>query len=194
MDKIPQTSELSHRHQNFSSLYKKMALPLTKFLVKRMGGDQEAVEEVFSRTVVAAWEGWATFEHKSQFFTWICRISLNKMADYYREQVHQRSVLVAPTLETLANIKDKDLLPEEKIALMELRASIRECLGVLPPKTRQLLYLRFWRELSIKKIAAILGISERAAEGKIYRAKSLLKEVITKKYPSLVVNEKKFRD
>lgn len=180
MDKTP--------HPSFVVLYRKFTLPLMKFLVKRMGGDTDAAEEIFSRTVSAAWQGFHTFKHKSQFFTWLCRISLNKMADYYREQIHERSLLVVPTLETIANIEDKHLTPEEKLALIELRASIRECLGLLPQEKRQLLYLRFWKELSIKKIAKILGISERAAEGKIYRAKLTLKEVISKKHPSLLPN------
>jgi RNA polymerase sigma-70 factor, ECF subfamily len=187
MDQTPrQAKKLARKHQSFAALYKIFALPLMKFLVKKMGGNQQAAEEVFSRTIVAAWEGWHTFENKSSYFTWVCRIGLNKMADYYREQVHQRSVLVVPTLETLANIKDKGLLPEEKLALMELRASIRECLAILPPEKRRLIYLRFWQELTIKKIAGILGISERAAEGQLYRAKLTLKEVISTKRPELI--------
>src|SRR3990167_8673681 len=53
----------------FQVIYKKLALPLTKFIVKRVGGDQDAVEEVFSRTLEAAWKGWNSFEHKSTYFT-----------------------------------------------------------------------------------------------------------------------------
>ncbi len=179
MEKTPHFSpkNLAQRHESFAALYKNWALPLTKFLVKRMGGDQEAVEEVFSQTIVAAWKGFYTFEGKSQFFTWVCRIALNKMADYYRDQVNQRSTRVVPTLEMWANIKDPSLNPEEKAVLLELTQNVKECLKLLPKEKRQLLYLKFWQELTTAKIAKILGVSERAAEGKLYRAKLAFREV-----------------
>lgn len=151
-----------------------------------MGGDQQAAEEVFSQTVFAAWKGWHTFQHKSEFFTWLCRISLNKMADYYREQINERSKIIVPTLENLVNIPDKKLLPEEKLALEELRLAVKECLNLLPPQKRQLLYFRYWQELSLKEISKICGISERAAEGKLYRARLAFREIVTIKYPTLL--------
>jgi RNA polymerase sigma-70 factor (ECF subfamily) len=171
--------------KTFVLLYKVWALPLMKFLVKRTGGDQQAAEEVFSRTMIAAWQGMHTFEHKSQFFTWICRIALNKLADYYREQIHHNSLLIAPTLEEFASIRSRDLSPEEKLVLNELKNDIRECLHLLPDDKRQLLYMRFWKGLTIKKIASITRSSERAVEGKIYRSKQELKNFIRVKRPDL---------
>ncbi len=172
-------------HHSFEMIYRQLALPLTKFLIKRLGGDQKAVEEVFSQTIVAAWKGLTTFEHKSSYFTWICKIALNKMADYCSDQINHRSRVVVPTLETLANFKDPSLTPEEKYLLEELRESVRDCLGLLPDDKRQLLYLRYWKEMTMKGIAQTFSISERAAEGKVYRAKLAFKEVLSTKYPHL---------
>ncbi|KKS16168.1 MAG: hypothetical protein UU74_C0047G0017, partial [Candidatus Woesebacteria bacterium GW2011_GWA1_41_7] len=53
----------------FEKIYKELALPLTKFVMKRMGARESEVEEVVEETVVAAWKGWNTFEHKSSYFT-----------------------------------------------------------------------------------------------------------------------------
>ncbi|MFH0937537.1 MAG: sigma-70 family RNA polymerase sigma factor, partial [Candidatus Daviesbacteria bacterium] len=165
--------------------YKSAALPLMKFLIKHMGGDSQAAEEVFSQTILAALKGWHKFRHKSQFFTWVCRIALNKTADYYRNQIHQESKFIAPILEKIINVEDKDLLPEEKLILKELRISVKECLMLLPEDKRRMLYLKFWQELSLREIARICGVSERAAEGKLYRAKLALREVISERYPAL---------
>lgn len=173
------------KKQSFTIFYQKFALPLKKFLIKKMGNN-EAAEEIFSQTVLAAWRGFNTFEYKSTFFTWICRIGLNKIADYYRFQINERSKIVAPLLSTIANIEDNSLKPEEKLALEELRASIRECLNLLPAEKKQLLYLRYWKELTLKEIAEVLNTTERAVEGKIYRAKLEFKEVLKNKHPELV--------
>jgi RNA polymerase sigma factor (sigma-70 family) len=161
----------------FDSIYRSLALPLTKFIIKHAGGNEEAVEEVFSETIAAAWKGWNTFKHKSSYFTWLCRIALNKIADYYRDQVNHNSGIIVPILGNL-NIKDdKTLSPEEKIALDELKISVNSCLNLLPWETRKLLKLRYWEELSYREIARILDISERAVEGKLYRAKHTFAKV-----------------
>jgi RNA polymerase sigma factor (sigma-70 family) len=169
----------------FIILYKQFALPLMKFIVKRLGGNKEVAEEVFARTVSAAWEGWSTFEHKAKFFTWLCRIALNKIADYYRQEIHQNSIVVAPFLEEIAGFKIDDLTPEEKLILDELRISVRSCLALLPQEKRRLLYLRYWKEMSISQIAKTLGVGERSVEGKIYRAKQSLKRILNLKYPEI---------
>jgi len=161
---------------SFDTIYKKLSSPLFKFIAKRIGAKPQVAEEVFEETITAAWKGWSTFKHKSSYFTWICRIALNKIADYYRGQIHERSRFVAPILEEIAYIEDQNILPEEKIALDELRFSIRKCLDLMPSEKRNLLYLRYWEELSVKQIAKQLNTSERAIEGKIYRARQTLKE------------------
>lgn len=156
-----------------------------KFIVKRLGGNREVAEEIFARTVCAAWEGWNKFEHKSKFFTWICRIALNKIADYYRKEVHRRSVIVAPFLEEIAQPKDNDLTPEEQLLLDELRISIRSCLTLLPEEKSKLLYLRYWKNMTIAQIAKRFNVSERSVEGKIYRAKQTLKDILDVEYPEI---------
>jgi len=164
-----------------------LALPVLKFIVKKMGGDQTVAEEVFARTISAAWEGWHTFRHKSTYFTWICKIGLNKIADYYRDQVNDNSRWVLPVLENLSYADPDQLTPLEKLELAELRASLRECLNLLPDDKRRLLQFRYWREFSIKRIAVLTGSSERGVEGKIYRAKKLLKSILLRRRPDIAV-------
>lgn len=173
------------KHESFEVVYRRLALPLLKFLVRRMGGDQQAAEEVFARTIAATWEGWHTFRHKSSYFTWICRIGLNKVADYYRDQVNDNSRWVLPVLQELAEGKNEELSAIERLSLAELRAAMRECLSLLPDEKRQLLQFRYWREMTIREIAQLNGSSERAVEGKIYRAKKILKRLLWAKYPDI---------
>jgi len=165
----------------FEKAYKNLALPLTKFIIKVIGGKEEVVDEVLSETFVAAWKGWKTFEHKSSYFTWLCRIALNKIADYYRGQIHRNSQIIVPLFGNLNIPDDKTLSLEEKMALNELRKSVDNCLNLLPYEKRRLLWLRYWRDLSTRKVAQILGISERAVEGRLYRAREVFSEIYTKK-------------
>lgn len=173
-------------HNSFVFLYKRFALPLTKFIVKRMGGNQEAAEEVFSATVAAAFESYHTFKNKSSYFTWLCRIALNKIADYYRQEVNKNSKIVAPLFEELANYDSKEMVPEEWYVLNELCNSVKDCIKLLPPEKQRLLYFRYWRQMTIKQIAKSFGVGERSVEGKIFRAKETLAQILRKYHPELV--------
>ena len=155
----------------FEKVYRKLALPLTKFIIKAVGGKEEVVDEVLSETFTAAWRGWHTFKHKSSYFTWLCRIALNKIADYYRDQVNRNSGIIVPLFGNLDIPDDKSLSPEEKLALKELRESVNNCLNLLPYEKRRLLWFRYWKDLSYTEMARIMNISERAVEGRLYRAR-----------------------
>jgi RNA polymerase sigma-70 factor (ECF subfamily) len=158
-------------NETFSKEFEKLMVPLTKFIIKRVSGDSQAKEEVLSSTMIAAWRGWNTFKHKSSYFTWLCRIALNKIADYYHDQVHEGSKIVVPLIDSITDIDFKSLSPDEELALKELRGSVNDCLNLLSPEKRRLLQFRFWYDLSYAEMAKILGISERAVEGQLYRAK-----------------------
>lgn len=163
----------------FEVEYKNFLSPLTRFVFKKIGSDPEAAEIIVSETFEAAWKGYKSFKNKSSFFTWLCRISLNKIADYYRDQINRRSHLVVPTLKKLSQIESNDLPIEEKMALDELRTKVNEVLNLLPEEKRKLLWYRYWNELSYKEMSVILKISPRAVEGKIYRAKKAFEKLFS---------------
>ncbi len=163
---------------HFEELYKKYMSPLTRFVFKKIGSDPEAAEIIISETFEAAWKGYKTFQNKSSFFTWLCRIALNKIADYYRDQINRRSHLVVPTLKQLSQIESKDIAPIEKIALDEIRSKVNDVLNLLPEEKRKLLQYKYYRDLSYKEISLELKISPRAVEGKIYRAKKAFAKLL----------------
>lgn len=170
----------------FESVYRKLSLPVKKFLIKKTSGDSQAAEEVFARTWSAVWQGWHSFRHKSSYFTWICRIGLNKIADYWHDQINDNSRWVAPLFKDWGTGNTQTLSPEEKMALSEIRVSLRDCLNLIPEDKRQLLQFRFWYQWSLKEISEHLGISERAVEGRLYRAKQLLKKILRAHHPELL--------
>lgn len=184
------------KNPRFEELYKKFVSPLTRFVFKKIGSDPITADQIVSETFESAWIGYKSFKNKSSFFTWLCRIALNKIADYYRDQIHRRSHFFVPTLKRWSQIEqlsetNKKLLPEEQLILNELRQKVNNVLNLLPYEKRKLLWFRYYRDLSYKEISVILSatkgrsstgrlISPRAVEGKIYRAKSLFSKVWNK--------------
>lgn len=183
MKRTPQSDKNRYKPapKSFVTIYKEFALPLSKFVMKRMGAGEKEVEEIVEDTAVAAWRGWNTFEHKSSYFTWLCRIALNKIADYYHDQVNRNSRIVVPLIEAFTEADTKTLSPEESLVLKELRKSVNKCLDSMSPEKRRLLHFRYWYNLSYAEIGKIMGISERAVEGRLYRAKEEFSQVYSSK-------------
>jgi len=171
--------------ENISEMYHLLSHKILKFILKRNGGDLEAAEAVLQDTFIAAFKSYQTFRHKSSYFTWLCKISLNKLADYYREQVHHRSRFIVPSLNQLNSLFAPGLSPEEKLSLDELRASVYSCLDLLPPEYRQLLHLKYYQELTGREICLKLNLSPRQLEGKLYRARRSLAKAVISLYPDI---------
>lgn len=167
------------------ALYQQFSRSLLKFLLKRNGGDSDAAQAVLQDTYVAAFHSFHTFRHKSSWFTWLCKIALNKLADYYRHQINYRSKFVVPSLNQINSFMDPGLTPEEKLSLDELKLSVNNSLDLLPDNYRRLLHLRYYRELSLKEICLQLHLSPRQLEGRMYRAKKALAKVVCRLYPDL---------
>lgn len=163
--------------KGFEFLYKQFMAPLTRFVFKKIGSNPDIAEEIVAETMAAAWKGFKTFEYKSSFFTWICRIALNKIADYYKTQFNRNSGIVVPLLEEIAYSDPTKLSLEEKLVLNDLKKSVNDCLNLLPTEKRRLLQFRYWLDMSYDQIAKITGMSVRSIEGKIYRAKSEFAQV-----------------
>jgi RNA polymerase sigma-70 factor (ECF subfamily) len=167
-------------------LYLKFSRPVLKFALKRNGGDLDVAQEVVQETFIAALKSFHTFHHKSSYFTWLCKIALNKLADYYRHQVHYRSKFIVPTLNQLNSIVDPALTLEEKISLDELRSAVNSSLNLLPFEYRRLLHLKYYRQLSGKEIGILLNLSPRQLEGRLRRARLALAKVVSTLHPDLM--------
>ena len=158
-------------------LYRTLAHKVLKFILKRSGGDMEAAETVLQDTFIAVFTSFHTFHRKSTYFTWICKIALNKLADYYRHQVHYRSRIVIPTIEQFNALVDPGISVEEQLSLAELKSKVNACLDLLPADYRRLLHLKFYEELSTRDISLKLDLTPRSTEGKLYRAKKALAKI-----------------
>jgi RNA polymerase sigma-70 factor (ECF subfamily) len=60
--------------------------------------------------------------------------------------------------------------PSERVIRREMRDRVRRALGALGPQDREVLILRHLEQLTIREIAAVLGIGEAAAQSRYRRA------------------------
>ena len=106
-----------------------------------------------------------TFRGDCQLSTFMHAVARNKIAEYLRRR--------RPETRRLAEeIPDPGASPEDAALREEVGQAIRDALNRLRPKYRQVLYLYYYRGLTVGQIAEQLGIpARRVSERKDYALK-----------------------
>ncbi|WP_207791828.1 sigma-70 family RNA polymerase sigma factor [Siccirubricoccus phaeus] len=139
----------------------------------RVLGQKAEAEEVAQEALLRAWQGAAGFDpERARFTTWLHRIVVNLAIDRARRQA-TAGLRAGP--EALAEWADPAPGPEERAVAAQEEAGLRAALGKLPPKYRAAIALAYEEGLSGAEAAAALGLSERALEGVLYRARLALR-------------------
>ena len=97
------------------------------------------------------------------------RIAHNVIMDWYREQRAEK--IVEPTEgNDLSNLGGNDLLDmnvENHFVNEQVMRDVRKMMNMLPPTQREVVYMRFYQEMSFKEIAETTGVSINTALGRM---------------------------
>lgn len=162
-------------------LYQLFGQRILKVILKRNGGDLQVAEEVLSDAFTAALKSFHTFKNKSSYFTWLTKIALNKMADYYRHRVHESSRIFAPSVDYFNSLIDPQISLEEQVSLNDLKYQVQRFLLLIPKEYQQILDLKYLQDLSNREIEIKLKLSPRQLEGRLYRSKKAFAKIMESK-------------
>jgi RNA polymerase sigma-70 factor (ECF subfamily) len=71
-----------------------------------------------------------------------------------------------------------ELSPERRVSAWQEMRRVTQALNGLPPRCREVVWLRKVGELSTKEVAGHLGISERTVEGQLLKGMQLLTDAV----------------
>ena len=156
----------------FNRLMQRHAPRLVSFLERQVGSRADA-EDVAQNTFIAIHRNLHRFDESRTFTTWMFVIARNKAKDHHR----RRAVLNWVGLEENAAAAPVDLASPERIAsdrdeLARVDSAIRD----LPEGLRTPLLLSVIDGMSHAEIGAVMGLSEKAAEVRVYRARKRLRD------------------
>lgn len=133
--------------------------------------DRETAEDIFQETFVKVisrlQEGRYTVSGK--FGAWIMRIAHNAIMDWYRDQASMRIVDTSADND-LSNIPGADIFEgniENRFVNSQIMTDVRRLLDALPPMQREVVYMRFYQQLSFKEIAETTNCSINTALGRM---------------------------
>lgn len=170
---------MTSTYANFEALYEQyqhLIFNLCLHYLQNRQDAEEATQDIFVK--IHAKRG--GFEGKSSLKTWMYRIAINHCLDVLRQRQRQRRLAVIthlfwgkPDLPFEAPRFDHPgVLLEDREALERLFHKINQ----LPENQRTALILRYLDDLPQQEIAAIMGVSEKAVESLLQRAKQNLEK------------------
>ena len=147
-------------------------------LVRGSVGDSDSALDVTQEAFIAAFAALDSYDSTRPFKTWVSRIAINKCRDWARRRAVRRFFSFALPMEAGAMIADETIPADRQMADRAELARVSEEITKLPIAIREPLILRTIEGLSQAETAQALGISEKAVETRLYRARNKLVEVL----------------
>ena len=151
----------------------------------RMLGNQKDTEDIAQETFLRLWlnaKSWQS--EQAKLSTWIHRIAHNLCIDYLRK--HSRVETQQEIEETQGNANES-FSTDDNDQKMKL---LRQALDSLPENQRSAITLCHYQNFSNKEAAAIMGISVKALESTVSRAKQALRQSVNTNTEQVLHTEK----
>ena len=133
--------------------------------------DRETADDIFQETFIKVitrlQEG--RYVVSGKFGAWVMRIAHNAIMDWYRDQASMRIVDTSADND-LSNIPGADIFEgniENRFVNSQIMTDVRRLLDALPPMQREVVYMRFYQQLSFKEIAETTNCSINTALGRM---------------------------
>jgi RNA polymerase sigma-70 factor (ECF subfamily) len=159
----------------FSDLYNKYYLQIYYFIYKRTS-DREISFDICSHVFLKAMENLKNYKYTGvPFEAWLFRIALNEI--YGMNRKRKLDLVYNLDSDKVLNLP-VDAADGEKEALINL---VLEALQRLEKEEMDLIEMRYFSDMSLRDVAAVLNITETNAGVKVFRIIKKLKTILSKK-------------
>ncbi len=158
---------------DFEILLKAEHISVERFVRYRISSKADA-DDVLQEVFFAAYQKFSGLRNKDSFKAWIISIARNKCNDYFRKKAAQYEI-------PIDELTEKELSDgRHGISVVN---TVRETLGLLGDKDKQILYLYFWKEMPQAEIAKQLNIPVGTVKSRLHTAKQNFKNKYPYPYP-----------
>jgi RNA polymerase sigma-70 factor (ECF subfamily) len=126
--------------------------------------DRDLAEDAAQEAFFVAFRAISKLKKEENFGRWLAGICRNIAGDMAKEKAKHRLV---PNRHCDSPSKDNN----EETENVEM---VRSVVADLPVKMRELIFLRYYNQMSYQQIGEMLGISQEAVNGRLRRAKKII--------------------
>lgn len=135
-------------------------------IVKNPEFANDIFQETFVKIIMLIREG--KYVDSGKFLAWANRIARNLIIDNIRQEKPGSVVSIDAEDTDVLNKKDlADVTIEDKLILSQIHTDVRRLIEALPDSQREVIELRFFKNMSFKEIAEATGVSINTALGRM---------------------------
>lgn len=137
------------------------------FVVRNEDVANDIFQETFVKVITRLQEG--RYTDSGKFTFWLTRIAHNAIMDWYRSQKSEHTIDLADDndLSNLQGEQVRDTFRESEMVNDQVMADVKKMMEMLPASQREVVYMRFYQELSFKEIAELTGVSINTSLGRM---------------------------
>jgi len=167
---MPHSDRISE--SELERIYDDTIVELYGFVSRRCGGRRELAEDITQEAWFRALRHWREHGVPKNPLGWLTTVSRNLLVSFFRR--HQPAALddVSPA-EILAAVDDNAVSESAEAASL-----VTQALGRIPEAEAKLLETFHYDRMKMSQLAELYGISERAIEGRLRRARERLRREV----------------
>lgn len=148
--------------------------PLLRYIIAPILHNRQDQEDCLVEVTMRIWEKIDQYnQQRGSWNAWLTAVARNAALNHTRTiSYHNRAEEISE------NMPSPNPTPEEAVMEQERQTAVNHALGQLSPKERLLFYRKYYYLQSTAQIAAELGMTERAVEGRLYRLKKRLRKIL----------------
>lgn len=130
---------------------------------------RDLADDIFQETFVKAITNirQGRYTDSGKFSAWINRIAHNLIIDHFRQEKSENTTSADDAVDLLNRIELAEHNIEDTLVDRQIRDDIRSIILELPSPQKQVLIMRYYRNMSFKEIAAATGVSINTALGRM---------------------------
>ncbi len=164
--------------------YKDKLYSYIYFTVRSEEMANDLFQETFVKAIVTIQQG--RYVENGKFFAWIIRIAHNLLIDCFRQERAENTISNEEVeYDIFNNVKLAENTVESKMVAEQSLVDVARLVKDLPANQREVIYMRFYQDLSFKEIAEITGVSINTALGRVRYALLNLRRMVEEKHIAL---------
>jgi len=149
--------------------------------------DRDDAKDIYQEVFIRVFRGLKKFQFKSEFSTWLYRITTNVCLTFIRAGKKQTMMRIDNDMETeaidnIAGTDDESNSPEEFLLRNEFTSNVNEALEKLSPKQKMIFILKHFEGYKIREISKMLNSSEGTIKKYLFEANHKLRIHLSELY------------
>lgn len=149
--------------------------------------DRDDAKDIYQEVFLRVFRGLKNFKYKSEFSTWLYRITTNVCLTFVSRSNKQAMTRInndmeADAIDSITGAGDENDNPDQYLERSEIKTNVNEALNKLSPKQKMIFMLKHYEGYKIREISEMLSTSEGTIKKYLFEANHKLRSQLSELY------------